>query len=133
MSSKNLPVEENSFNDRSMADSKTIFLSHIDNLSNIEKTSEVGANKFTFILEAQSGSLPKQYPKSLKENIRQKVTTTKYIEEMFISRQGKLLLKTQEHHMAKELCYIQAIMGIPIRSKIQVEHITSRFLLHNIE
>ncbi|KAF8763780.1 hypothetical protein HNY73_021922 [Argiope bruennichi] len=106
-----------------------ILHNNFDNLSIIEKASEAGANKFTFILEAQNGSLPKVYSKSLKENIRQKITTAKYIDDMFISRQEKILLKAQNGHTAKELCYIEAIMGIPIR----IQYITSRFFLHNTE
>ncbi|GBN05416.1 hypothetical protein AVEN_30811-1 [Araneus ventricosus] len=117
-----------------MADAKNmIFRINFDNLSIIENVSEARANNFTFYLETQSGSLPKLYPKSLKEIISQKVTTTKYIEEVLITRQGKSLLKTQNHHTAKELYYIEAIIGIPIRSKIRIEDITSRFLLQNIE
>lgn len=89
-------------------------------------------NEIVILFEATEGGIPASHPRHLKQSIIQKVTSPNKIEFLKRTRQGKFIAITKDLATANELLRIQELIQTPVRSSIQIENITTRFLLHSI-
>lgn len=88
--------------------------------------------KVTIFLGANKGALPSIHPYRLKNAIQKIIPSHDHIDELKLTRQGKLLTTTSSLEMTHQILDIQELGEIPVSPIFQRESITTRFLLHDI-
>lgn len=91
-----------------------------------------GIKEITLFIESTIGSFPSSHPKTLKADLVAKSNGHLYIDLLKITRNGDILITTHDHNMADRLLNNNKILNIPVRAKLSMESITTKFLLFNI-
>lgn len=87
-------------------------------------------NVIMLFIEGQSGALPIIHPKRLKADLEKQITDHAAIENVKVTKQGKIILLTQSIDIAFQM--LQLIVNVPVIPRVQYNSITSRFLLYGI-
>ena len=88
-----------------------------------------GEDQISLLIIAKENKLSQQHPRQLKEELSTKITNPQLLDNLVLSRQGKLILTTKDIKTANEILKIESLLGVATNSFIQLETITSRFLL----
>ena len=83
-------------------------------------------------LEGKDGPLTHLHPKRLKDDLVSKISNHANIDNLKLTRQGKLLVVTRSADTAAQVLSLRELVSVPVTPHLQTESITSRFLLHNI-
>lgn len=98
----------------------------------IKKAGEAGVKDFAIFISAKGkNSVPKK-PYNLKCELEKKVQNHAFITKCLNTRNGRLLITTSKNEAAIEIAKITSILGIEVETKLQVENITSQFMLNGI-
>ncbi|GBM27215.1 hypothetical protein AVEN_255082-1 [Araneus ventricosus] len=85
------------------------------------------------ISNADSNSkIPQMNPFTLQSFIKGKINRHTSIQNMKITRQGKIILTTQDPVCAAQLLNLESVVNIKVSTNVIWENITSRFLLYDI-
>ncbi|GBL92603.1 hypothetical protein AVEN_123780-1 [Araneus ventricosus] len=75
---------------------------------------------------------PQLNPFTLQSFIKDKINRHTSIQNMKFTRQGKIILTTQDPVCAAQLLNLERVVNIPVSTNVIWENITSRFLLYDI-
>ena len=92
-----------------------------------------GVQRVCIFLEPKEGSFPRNKPKLLKADIDNNVMSKDKIQYVKFTRTNKLLLETEDHICVQEIVKLDKILGVPVTPYVQIENITSKFALHDID
>ena len=81
------------------------------------------------IAVAKENKLPQTHPKNIKDEQVTKVPHHQNIDSIKLTRQGKLILTTKYTNSAQKFLGLTTLFGVPISVYVEIETITSRFLL----
>ncbi|GBN04240.1 hypothetical protein AVEN_190696-1 [Araneus ventricosus] len=85
------------------------------------------------ISNADSNSrIPQLNPFTLQSFIKDKINRHTTTQNMKFTRQGKIILTTQDPVCAAQLLNLETVVNIPVSTNVIWENITSRFLLYDI-
>lgn len=128
-------ADKNFWANRSLTESTENSLLYEDsNQAQIEFASHAGVNEFSIFLNSadpNTKSIPKK-PIELKTELEKQVKNHDSIKECIHTRNGKLLLKTNNKETALQIAEISEILNLKVVSELQQENITSQFILQNI-
>ncbi|GBN20899.1 hypothetical protein AVEN_110921-1 [Araneus ventricosus] len=75
---------------------------------------------------------PQLNPFTLQSFIKDKINRHTSIQNMKFTREGKIILTTQDPECAAQLLNLEKVVNIPVSTNVIWENITSRFLLYDI-
>lgn len=90
------------------------------------------SGEYNILINPTSGSIPKTYPKALRDNLASKVSNPKKISSLRHTRGDKIIVSTSDPMTASEITNIKLLLSIPTTTNILTENVTSRFLLQGI-
>ncbi|GBM75285.1 hypothetical protein AVEN_214604-1 [Araneus ventricosus] len=105
--------------------------------STYELVLRLGQNEYEdiniLISNADSNSkIPQLNPFTLQSFIKDKINRHNSIKNMKFTRQGKIILITQDPVCAAQLLNLESVVNIKVSTNVIWENITSRFLLYDI-
>lgn len=98
----------------------------------LELCYEAGGRDFVIFVSANNGGIPKSHPYYLKKELNGCINDHQHIQECKFTNNGNLLIITKNRECASQALRINKICGVETHSRLQMEKITSRFLLHDI-
>ena len=82
-------------------------------------------------MELKKDSFPRNKPKLLKAGIDNNVVSKDKIQYAKFTRMNKLLIETEDQTCVQEMVNLDKILGVSVTLYIQIENITSKFVLHD--
>ena len=83
-------------------------------------------------VEAKLGSLTHMHPKHLKADLISKIPHHSDIDFMKLTRNEKMIFTTKSPTTAQEILQLQILLTTPVTVSVQIDSISTKFLLHNI-
>ena len=105
---------------------------NLTDVSKIQLASAVSRPVYTLFICSEIGGIPNNKPKTLKDEITNKITSHTKIDSLKFTRQRKIVIETKSEECAIEVLQLKQLLNVNVKVNLLRESVTSRFLLRNI-
>lgn len=109
-----------------------LYISDADHSEILQRAVSNGVKEISIFFEGDNVNIPSSHPKALKADLLTKANGPLSIDLLKITRNGNILIVTRDFNTADRLLKINQILDIPVKAKLSMESISTKFLLFNI-